>query len=54
MSEKQIRNLLELTESMRQNESEMSKKIVPREGSDQAMVLSAAKYKKALELLSKE
>jgi hypothetical protein len=58
MSEKLIRNLHELTASIRQNSARVEKKMsaTAQNGTkpDQAIVASAAKYYKALELLSKE
>lgn len=55
MSEKLLRNLHELSDSIRQNSARVEDKL-SSQGSkaDPAIVTSAAKYHKALELLAKE
>lgn len=55
MSEKLIRNLHELSDSIRQNSARVEDKLSSQGGKpDPAIVTSAAKYHKALELLAKE
>jgi hypothetical protein len=54
MSEKLIRNLHELTDSIQENSASVEKQLSSRKTVDHAVVISAAKYRRALELLADE
>jgi len=55
MSDKLIRNLNELSDSIRRNSARVENKLSSNGGeADPAIVTSAAKYHEALELLAKE
>ena len=55
MSEKLIKNLHELSDSIRENSARVENKLSSQgQKPDPAIVTSAAKYHKALELLSRE
>ena len=56
MSERLLRNLFELTESIEKNSDSVKSHLAKPDSSepDSAIVISAAKYHQALEMLAKE